>query len=141
LVRDDLCPSISLGYLFVSCSGKKVIPESKLWWELMDEILPCDIKLADEKVKSPQWLVQAIDSVENLYSSQTVLSVYSLPYQEQDYIFLKDGFASTLPQGQALIFYTCLGEKIVPESDLWNELKKYNNRYLLLVWMNVSLFY
>ncbi len=138
LIRNTFSSSIPLGYIFVSCSGEKVVPESVLWGELMDEILPCDIKFADDRIQSPQWLVQAIDSVANLYWPRGALKpfVYSLQYKEQDYIFLRDGAASTRSRGY--IFFTCFGEKVVPESDLWNELVdeyKKNYNVLLLIWL------
>jgi hypothetical protein len=138
LVRDNLCSSISLSYLFLSCPGRKVIPESDLWRELMDEVLPCDIKFADDRIQSPQWLVHAIDSVANCYWPRGALTppVNALPYKEQVYIVLTDMAASTMSRGY--IFFTCLGEKAVPESDLWNELvDEYlkNSDKMLLIWV------
>jgi hypothetical protein len=139
LVRDNLCASIPLGYLFVSCSGKNVVPESDLWWDLMDEILSCGIKHADDKIQSPQWLVLAIDSVANCYSPKGVWTpfVYALPYKEQDYVLLKDGVNASFFKG--FIFFTCYGKKVVPESDLWHELwNEYQIKYdkLLLIWIS-----
>jgi len=138
LVRDGLNRNSMLGYLFVSCSGKKVVSGSELWMELMNEILPCDIALEKDRIQSPQWLVQAIDSVANLYTPRGVHKplVYCLPYQKQEYIFLNSLVAPTILKGQ--IFFTCFGEKIEPDSDLWWELenersKKYDQ--ILLIWM------
>ena len=137
LVRDNLCASIPLGYLFVRCSGKKVVPESDLWRDLMDEILPCGIKFADDRIQSPQWLVQAIDSVANCYSPKGVLTppVYALPYKEQDYVYLRNMVGTNWRE--SVIYFTCSGEKIEPESDLWNELRNEWNKIFdksLLIW-------
>ena len=135
LVRDNLCFTISIGYLFFNCSGKKVISKSDLWWDLMTEILPCDIMLTDDGIYSPQWIVRASDSIANQYSPRGVWipPVYHIPYKEQDYLLLID-----MPSCcSSMNFFTCLGEKIDRESDLWQELNEeyfYIRNKTLMIW-------
>jgi len=132
------------GYLFVGCPRKRVAPESDLWWELMDEILPCGIILAGDGIQSPQWLVRAIDSISYHYLPIIVRKpdVYYLPYQEQDYILLVNTYNSSMQEG--MNFFICNGEKVVPESefhweepDFWGELAKefyMKNGKILKIW-------
>jgi hypothetical protein len=121
LVKYLFSRTVSDGYIFYACSGKKIAPNSKLWRNLLDEILPCGITVADDRILSPQWLVQVYDSVANLREGYEPW-VFYLNNDAQDYILVRDNFGKT--NSDIYSFFTCQDERVVPESDLWKTLVK-----------------
>jgi len=97
----------------------------------LEQFLPCDIKLADNVIQSPRWLVQVIDSfanIEVINDWKVSIHLFFFSHQEQNYLVIEQGYSSNYPD---YAFFTCSGEKCDDYSDLLKEI--YKSRYANVV--------
>ena len=95
---------------------------------------PCDeIIIADNFIQSPQWLVHAVNGMAHTIPSGGKLypSVYSLKYNEQEYILVWDMVNSCWVCGN--LYFTCTGDPI-NWSSLYEELMNFPRDNYILIW-------
>lgn len=124
LVQDYSASTFSQGLLFFSCSGKKIEQNSALWLALLDQFLQCGIKVVDEVIRSPQWLIHTIDSLANIdkvlnedpliFDLHSGFVVHLINHQEEDYLLVVQYYHITYGD---FVYFTCSGEK-VDDTDL-----------------------
>ena len=94
------------------------------------------ITIIEDRISSPQWLVEKIDSINNLSAlGNREPWVYSIKHNNQEYLLLFDSFHSILVN--AHIFCTCFGHIVNWESEnaLWLDLfRLFNEGNRTLLW-------
>lgn len=92
------------------------------------------IKVNDDGITSPQWLVEVVDSVAHRYSPSPGTGEYPYPqvyikeYESEDYILIRDYASSDLYKGN--LIFTPQGEPVLPEEgnndSLYNRIRSQN---------------
>lgn len=92
------------------------------------------IKVNDDGITSPQWLVEVVDSVAHRYSPSPDTGEYPYPevyikeYESEDYILICDYLSSHTDH--ANLIFTAQGEPVLPEEGnndcLYNRIRSQN---------------
>lgn len=92
------------------------------------------IKVNDDGITSPQWLVEVVDSVAHRYSPSPDTGEYPYPqvyikeYESEDYILICDYLSSHTDN--ANLIFTAQGEPVLPEEGnndcLYNRIRSQN---------------
>lgn len=92
------------------------------------------IKVNDDGITSPQWLVEIVDSVAHRYSPSPDTGEYPYPevyikeYESEDYILICDYLSSHTDH--ANLIFTAQGEPVLPEEGnndcLYNRIRSQN---------------
>lgn len=92
------------------------------------------IKVNDNGITSPQWLVEVVDSVAHRYSPSPDTGEYPYPevyikeYESEDYILICDYLSSHTDH--ANLIFTAQGEPVLPEEGnndcLYNRIRSQN---------------
>lgn len=92
------------------------------------------IKVNDDGITSPQWLVEVVDSVAHRYSPSPDTGKYPYPevyikeYESEDYILICDYLSSHTDH--ANLIFTAQGEPVLPEEGnndcLYNRIRSQN---------------
>lgn len=92
------------------------------------------IKVNDDGITSPQWLVEVVDSVAHRYSPSPDTGEYPYPevyikeYESEDYILICDYLSSHTDH--ANLIFTAQGEPVLPEEgnndSLYNRIRSQN---------------
>lgn len=92
------------------------------------------IKVNDDGITSPQWLVEVVDSVAHRYSPSPNTGEYPYPevyikeYESEDYILICDYLSSHTDH--ANLIFTAQGEPVLPEEGnndcLYNRIRSQN---------------
>jgi len=126
---------MSLLLTFVSCSMQNDDFDSK-------DISSKDITIKDEKIQSPKWLVQKVDSIADRYnrSPDTGERIYSsivslVEHKGDEYIHIADILSNHSFKGN--LYFTISGVPIDSESSLYVELSQEKNcKVLWAPWGN-----
>jgi hypothetical protein len=101
-----------------------------------DDVGVGGIRVADGKIKSPQWLVSQIDSIADIYNRNpnTGERIYStivslVEHKGNEYIHIADVLSSHSINGN--LYFTISGVPIEQESNLYTDLPRENNRRVL----------
>ena len=92
------------------------------------------IKVNDDGITSPQWLVEVVDSVAHTYQKSPSTGEYLYPqvyikkYESKEYILISDYLNSCLTCGN--LIFTPQGEPVLPEEGnndcLYNRIRSQN---------------
>ena len=92
------------------------------------------IKVNDDGITSPQWLIEVVDSVAHRYSPSPDTGEYPYPevyikeYESEDYILICDYLSSHTDH--ANLIFTAQGEPVLPEEGnndcLYNRIRSQN---------------
>jgi len=98
-----------------------------------DEIICSQVVVNDGRIKSPQWLVNKVDSITALNPALSREPwVYTVNYEDEDYIVIWDTYKRTVIWDISsqtaitnnLLIYNCFGKKIDTNSDLYVDVRR-----------------
>ena len=118
MIMKKVALMVSMLALFFACNTSDDLESKKL-------------KVENGKVKSPQWLVERIDALDQASRNPAdtnywinAISVYSLKYKGQVYILFLDSLSSNISH----CFFTIEGDYVNYGSSLYDNLMKVENK-------------